>query len=144
VERLEHWATRSYDRFLISRAFTPYKWGENDCALFVADGIEAITGVDIAADFRGKYDDQASAMKAIKTIAKGKTIADAIAFCAAKYSILEWHQPLFAQRGDIATFNNEGRLICGLIHLNGRDIVAPGDSGLQRFPITLIDRAWHV
>jgi hypothetical protein len=128
----------------MSRAFTPFKFGENDCALFVADGIKSITGVDIAADFRGKYDSRASARKLVKAITNGATIEDAIEYCAAKYSLPEWKLPLFAQRGDMVTFNNEGTLLCGLIHLNGRDIVAPGETGLRRFPITLIERAWHV
>jgi hypothetical protein len=39
---------------------------------------------------------------------------------------------------------DEGRLITGLVHLNGRDIVAVGGEGLKRLPKTAVMRAWHV
>ena len=69
LKRAEHWATRAFYEFLLSRAHTPFVWGKTDCALFCADGIKAITGVDIASDFRGSmYIDEASAMQTIKAV----------------------------------------------------------------------------
>jgi hypothetical protein len=144
LKRQPHWATRGYHQFLIARAKMPFVWGANDCALFAADGILAIAGVDIAADFRGKYDDEASALEAIKTIAGGSTIADAAAYCAQKHGLGEWPHPLKAQRGDLVVIMESGRLIAGLVHLNGSDVVSVGQSGLLRMPITQIQRAWHV
>lgn len=144
ITRAQHWATRSFHEFLISRAKTPFTWGSHDCALFAADGILAMTGVDIAADFRGQYHDESSALEAIKSIAGGTTIADAAAYCAAKHGLVEWQFPLMAQRGDLAVLEESGRLIAGLVHLNGRHIVCAGESGLHRLPITDIKRAWHV
>lgn len=112
--------------------------------MFAADGIKALIGVDIAADFRGKYTDEVSAMSAIKTIAGGSTIADAAAFCAQKHGLVEWTHPLLAKRGDLAVVSESGRLIAGLVHLNGAHVVSPGDRGLLRIPITAIVRSWHV
>lgn len=40
---------------LESRAHTPFAWGRNDCAIFAADMVQAVTGQDFAAAFRGKY-----------------------------------------------------------------------------------------
>lgn len=146
MKRIEHWATRSFHAFLKVRAHTPFVWGKSDCALFAADGVEAITGVDIAADFRGKYADEAGAAEAIKSIAGGETIADAAAWCAAKHGLVEWAHPLCAQRGDLVVYvDPETKLpVSGLVHLSGRHIVAQGPNGLMRISISLVKRAWHV
>jgi hypothetical protein len=145
MERKQHWATRPYHRFLIAGARTKFKWGEWDCATFAAKGIRAMTGVDIADDFRGLYHDEASAMAAIEKVTgvKGGTIEDAAMYCANKHGLVEWEYPLMAQRGDLVVLEESGRLICGLVHLNGRHIVAAGEQGLKRLPITAVKRAWH-
>jgi len=126
----------------------PFIWGQNDCALFAADGIRAITGVDIAADFRGKYHDEASAMQAIKDICGGSTVADAAAYCANKHGLSELTKPLFAKRGDLVVVRNGldgfGSEIAGLVHLNGRHVVSVNDKGMFRFPIRSIVRSWQV
>ena len=144
LKRQLHWATRAYHQFLLARAQMPFAWGENDCALFAADGILAMTGVDIAADFRGKYSDEAGALEAIKTVAGGSNIADAAAYCAQKHGLGQWPHPLKAQRGDLVVIMESGRLIAGLVHLNGSDVVSVGQSGLLRIPVMQIQCAWHV
>ncbi len=144
MQRVDNWDTRAYHDFLIERASTPFEWGVNDCALFAADGIQAITGVDIAADFRGKYTDEAGAWQCIKDVTGGTTVADAAAYCTTQHSLTEWAHPLMAQRGDLVVFENGGALVAGLVHLSGRHIVAVGENGLYRFSITAIERAWHV
>jgi hypothetical protein len=144
MKRQPHWETREYHEFLLSRAKAPFVWGTNDCALFAADGIKAITGVDIATDFRGKYTDEASALAAIKTIANGTTVADAAAYCATKFGLTELTHPLKAQRGDLVVVRNaDGNAIAGLVHLNGFHVVSVATSGLIRLPITSVLRAWH-
>jgi hypothetical protein len=113
--------------------------------MFCADGIKAITGVDIASDFRGKYSTEEEAFALIKFLTGGTTAADAAAFCAKKHNLKEWPRPLCAQRGDLVAFKApSGFLVSGLVHLNGRHVVAMGHDGLYRFPISGIDRAWHV
>jgi len=103
-----------------------------------------MTGVDIAADFRGKYTNEASALALIKQLAGGSTVADAAAWCAAKHGLVEREYPLMAQRGDLVVLEDSGRLIAGLIHLSGRHIVAAGETGLKRILITAAKRAWKV
>jgi len=151
LKRQKHWDTRAFHLFLLARAKTPFAWGENDCALFAADGILAITGVDIAGDFRGKYADESSAMALIKTVCNGTTVADAAVYCAKQHDLVEWTakkggaaQPLMARRGDLVVFTAAtGALVAGLVHLSGRHIVAVGEEGLYRFPISKALRAWH-
>ncbi len=66
LTRLPDWRAR-LDDYLDSIEGRPFAWGELDCALFAADAVQAITGVDLAADFRGKYSDQAGAEAAVKS-----------------------------------------------------------------------------
>ena len=44
----------------------PFAWGTHDCALWAADGMLAVSGVDIGADFRGTYSTAMGALKALK------------------------------------------------------------------------------
>jgi hypothetical protein len=145
LTRVQHWDTRALHEFLLARASAPFAWGAHDCALFAADAIQAMTGVDIAEDFRGKYSDEAGAIAAIGEVCGGSTVADAAAYCAQKHGLAEWGMPLLARRGDLVVVRNgDGSLIAGLIHLNGRHIVAAGEKGLLRLPIRNALRAWHV
>ena len=146
LTRTEHWATRELQQFLLARAKTPFAWGSNDCCLFPADAIEAFTGIDIADDFRNKYATEADAWALIKTVTGGATVADAAAWCANKHGLVEWPQPLFAQRGDLVVIENAGNLIAGIVHLTGRHVVTMAETGIVKFPITrsLIKKAWRV
>jgi hypothetical protein len=149
--RKTHWATRELTEFLIARASQPFAWGSNDCCLFPADAIQALTGVDLAADFRGKYSTEVEAFALIRSVtgstAPSETaVADVAAWCAAQHRLMEWPQPLFAQRGDLVVIENGGRQIAGIVHLTGRHVVSMAESGLVKLLITptLIKRAWHV
>ena len=151
LPRKLHWETRALNDFLIARANTPFQWGVNDCCIFPADAIQAFTDTDIAADFRGKYTDEASAFALIQTVTgAGKdpttAVADAAAWCAAKHGLVEWTHPLMAQRGDLVVVENGGRLIAGLVHLSGRHVISMAETGIVKLLITpgLIRRAWHV
>jgi hypothetical protein len=138
LKRVKHWETRALHLFLIERSRAPFVWGVNDCATFAADGIKAVTGV-----FRGKYHDEAGALATIAAVCNGSSVADAAAYCAEKHGLGEWPRPLFARRGDLVVFHNGSNLIAGLVHLSGRHLVTVGPSGLYRYPITAIARAWH-
>ena len=49
--------------FINQRNCEPFKWGKNDCCLFVADWVLFATGNDVAADFRGNYRTENGAFK---------------------------------------------------------------------------------
>jgi len=145
LTRVRFWDTRAFHDFLIARASTPFAWGSNDCALFVADGICANTGTDIASEFRGRYHDEAGALATIAAVCGGLSVGDAAAHCAQLHALPELAHPLMAQRGDLVVFHApSGSLVAGLVHLSGRHIVAVGESGLYRFPISKVARAWRV
>jgi hypothetical protein len=149
LKRTVHWDTQEFDAFMRKRKDTKFEWGVSDCALLAADAILAFTGVDIASDFRARYADEATAKAAIEKVTgiKNGTVEDAAAHCAAKHGLKEV-PPLMAGRGDLVVLSDAGRIIAGLIHLSGRHVVAQGEAGLKKIPLTvkpaLILRAWKV
>ena len=144
LTRTAHWATREFHDFLMARAFAPFVWGKNDCSLFAADAIQSFTGVDLAADFRGKYSDEAGALALCKQVTGTATVEAAAVYCAQKQGLVEWQAPLCARRGDLVLVEDEGRLISAVVHINGREAVTVGADGLKRLPIWDVRRAWSV
>jgi hypothetical protein len=146
LTRTPHWATRELHQFIVDCTPTKFAWGSHDCALMAADAILEMTGVDIAADFRGLYSDEAGAKAAIEKVTgvKNGTVEDAAAYCAAKHGLAELTHPLMAQRGDLVVLEDAGRVIAGIVHLSGKHIAAAGEAGLKRMDIMKIKRAWRV
>ena len=147
LTRKASWDTGDYGAWITQVHLhpEPFAWGKQDCCLFAADGVQAITGVDIAQDFRGNYTDQTSAFALIKSITGGTTVADAAAYCATKYGMQEWKAPLCARRGDlVAVKNNDGQIIAGIVSLNGRDVLCMSETGVINLSIRQVVRAWKV
>jgi hypothetical protein len=46
---------RRLDELVRARLDAPFAWGTNDCAMFAADCVMALTGEDFLAEFRGTY-----------------------------------------------------------------------------------------
>src|SRR5690606_24088577 len=96
--RLEGWEIAFFE--LIRDARTrPFAWGDHDCCLFAADVIRALTGVDVAADLRGRY---STAIGAKRVITREGGSLDALA--EARFpalGITELPAAAYAQRGDI-------------------------------------------
>ena len=149
LRRHTHWATQGLHGFLREHRQAAFAWGTNDCCTFAANAIESFTGVDLAADVRGKYSDQASAFALIRTITgagqdPATAVGDAAAYCAKRYGLEEWSHPLLAQRGDLVVVENGGGLIAGIVHLTGRHVISISEAGPVKLSITAIKRAWHV
>lgn len=53
-ERHQDWRTNLV-QYLSEISRRPFSEGQNDCALFLAGGVAAMTGVDYAATYRGRY-----------------------------------------------------------------------------------------
>ncbi len=144
--RTVHWATRELHAFLSARATAPFAWGSNDCALFAADAIQAFTGTDIAAEFRGRYTDRASAFALIRQVTGKGTVADAAAWCAERHGLAEYPNPRFAQRGDLVIVDvasDDGTELAGLVHTNGQ-VVTVSEKGPLLLPISKAVRAWKI
>ena len=87
-----------------------------------------MTGTDIAAEFRGKYSDEATAAAVIKAYAGGGleelTVKVAVAHGMKEVS------PKLAQRGDLVLFETALGATLGIVHLNGQRACSVGLKGI--------------
>ncbi|WP_312838456.1 DUF6950 family protein [Pantoea piersonii] len=111
----------------------PFSWGEHDCCLFAADCVEAMCGEDFAAEFRGKYDSETGAKKAL--LRGGGSLERVLA------RFLDEVSPSLIQRGDVAVVENAGRRCAGVFY--GGSVWVPGDNGLVSLRGNLLS-AWRV
>jgi hypothetical protein len=65
LDRLPDWRARLGHHGRAS-ARCPFAWGAHDCALFAAGAVQAITGLDIAAEWRGRYTTARGAMRVLR------------------------------------------------------------------------------
>ena len=93
MARLPDWERR-LSEYLSTPGRDVFVWGTNDCALFAAGAIMAMTGDHPAPEFVGAYDDQHGAAEALRTLGAGTL-----------FRTFDTRLPRkavgFAQRGDI-------------------------------------------
>ena len=128
--------------YLKQLAREEFVWGKNDCALFVANCLEILTGVDYAKDYRNLYTTEEGAIKALQDIGQG-SLKKTFAHLANSKG---WKpvKPSFAQRGDMVLFVLEGNHTMGIVHLDGLNIVALGEQGLITRPLEEAQIIWGV
>jgi hypothetical protein len=134
MKRFEDWPRRLAAAIEAARG-RPFCWGEHDCLLFAADVVHAITGLDPAASWRGRYDSRAAAahhlselggLEAVVTGALGTPLS----------------HPTLAQRGDVVMVDtNEGPAL-GVC--NGANAACAGPEGLTFKPMPVWRLAWRV
>lgn len=107
MSRLPDWPKRLHAYIVETRAL-PFEWGTHDCALFAAGAVEAVTGEDPAAKWRGQYTTEAEGMALIRAAG----FADHIA--AARH---ERHScpVLKAQKGDLAILDSPDGQALGVV-----------------------------
>ncbi len=117
----------------------PFAWGRHDCALFACELVGAATGVDYAADFRGRYRSAAGAARLLKRFAGGGL--EAAAEKITRDNGLEEVPPLMAQRGDFVLVDETAGPALGVCL--GSHIVAAGPMGAVLRPLDAARRAWR-
>jgi hypothetical protein len=121
-----------------------FSYGRWDCCLFVCTAVSVMTGVDLAAGFRGAYSSRSEARHAIFAYCGSTSVQAVVEAVTAKYGIEET-AVLHARRGDLVLVTRSGRdYSLGLLALNGRDIVLASARGLWTIPVSSALRAWHV
>ncbi len=132
-----------FEAFLSRNRSRRFRYGSWDCCLFVADAIEAMTGTDVASEFRGRYDSRATAVKVTKEYCGRASIAvlASAVFSAAGFTEVA---PAFAQRGDAVLIRRSRDFSLGIVALNGMDVVITSNRGLWKLPLSRATRAWRV
>ncbi len=126
----------------------PFAWGRNDCALLACGLVEAATGVDYAAPFRGRYRPAAGAARALRRFLgpaspklRRAGLLEAVAEKITRDSGLEEVPPLMAQRGDFVLVDETESPALGVCL--GSHIVAAGPMGTVLRPLAAARRAWR-
>jgi hypothetical protein len=142
MTRLPDWEKRLHAA-LIERMSQPFAWGTHDCALFACDCILAMTGVDAAAWFRGKYRNHNGARRVMRKFTGGyglESLADQIARQHRVHEV-----PITkAQRGDLLLLDSRMGPTLAIVSLDGFRACAASPQGLESFPVLQARRAWRI
>lgn len=130
MQRISTWE-QALSEYIASKRDAPFEYGVNDCCMFAAGAVLAMTGIDAMEEYRGKYKSQASSIRALKEIGGGnlESIIDS------KFPVIEIG---LAHRGDIAFFDNS----LGIVMENFAWFAS--DDGLERVPRSMWDKVWSV
>ena len=137
TQRLPDWQTR-LAALMASRRTTPFAWGGQDCCLFAADAVLAVTGHDPAADLRGTY---TTATDALRVLNKAGGVAGVAIKRAGPVVAVALAQP-----GDIGLLKLDvpnPLAATALAVYGGSCWHAPGEHGLTSYPESAIVRAWR-
>ena len=131
--RLPDWQTR-LEAFVRQRQHLPFAWGSNDCCLFAADAVLAITGHDLAPGLRGAYSTPQQGLR--RVAARGGVQAIACKALGAATG------PLRARVGDIVLVQIDGQDALGLC--NGTSVLGPSAAGIVAMGMGSALAAWKV
>ena len=124
--RLPDWRNRLV-KYLLDVGRTPFRDGVHDCALFFAGGVQAMTGHDYAAAYRGRY----TPLRGGFRILRKDGFRDHIALAK---SHLSEKPAAFAQAGDGAHVEAPEGDALGIVQ--GASIYVLLPSGLALVPLT--------
>lgn len=132
LRRLPDWQPR-LAQLISKRMQHPLAWGLHDCAMFAADAVQAVTGVDLAEDLRGTY---STAEGAEATLQQHGGL---VGLCVQRLGPVV--RASMAQPGDIGLAqvgDKRGLVVCGGAHFLG-----VGALCLQPLPPSVVLRAWR-
>lgn len=128
--------------FLADARGRKFRWGIWDCCLFAAGAVEAITGIDPAAELRGKYMTKKEARLLMSDFAGGG-VSETIWRIASGYGCKEV-SVLTAQRGDIVIAETSLGDALGVIGMDGRFALFAGPEGVTTLPVSVCRNAWRI
>lgn len=132
--RLPDWEDR-LSAYLGSTLSLPFAWGQHDCLLFAGGAVEAVTGIDLTAQHRGRYASRNAARRHLWAMGHRGVRA-----CIS--AVLQPCVPAQARRGDILMADGMAGVCIGADGLFiGRDETA---DGLIRVPTLDCSRGWRV
>jgi hypothetical protein len=131
MKRLHDWQLR-LEAFARERTPRPFEWGSNDCALFAADCVQALTGQQVCPELRG-YDGRG----ALRLLEEHGGLHG-----LASKALGEPIPPVFATVGDVVLVRmGEGEAL-GIC--NGGVVIGPGPDGMAVVGMEAALAAWRV
>lgn len=116
----------------------PFAWGTNDCFTIAAEIITEISGKeDVLKDYRGRYNNAASAQRFIKQFRHG--VRGAALHILREFPQIHVHS---AKRGDIVLLRQGDREIMGVCL--GAEVAAPAEDGIHFLPLKQAVLAWGI
>jgi hypothetical protein len=140
--RFEDWPSR-LSSYLEERRSVPFCYGTHDCCLFVGDAIVAMTGTDIAAQFRNSYRSSLGALRRIRSYLSRRAALEGIAEAVFAAHTVPEIPARHAARGDVLLLALPSGDTLGLVSLSGC-VIAAAECGWLSFPLTCARRAWRI
>ncbi len=138
LQRKDLWVS-AYHAAIEEVRRTPFSWSSHDCVVGLAARVVlAITGIDLAAQWRGQYDDAISAYRVLQELGCS-TVADLAANFLPEYE----HQAQ-AHLGDIAAIPTDTLFGHVLGVFNGENVAVLTEQGLGWYPRRAVTRAFRV
>ena len=129
--RIDNWP-HYFHEAVEARRQQPFEWGRNDCVMFAAACVEAMTGESPIKDLKPWKSDKT----AHKRMAE---VGGFEAWLDSNYKRIEWHE---AMRGDIGIMDQSAGPI--IVVSVGTGWVGPSDEGLTQSPPNAVRLAWRV
>jgi len=136
IIKLVNWYTNLVN-LIDERRTTPFEPGYHDCGLWASDCVKAMTGVDLAAQFRGQY----TTIEEGLALLQAAGYADQVEFAAAEFRECG---PTYVQSGDIAAISTPIGWATGVVMGHIVYVVTPGDGGLGILSISRVERAFQI
>jgi len=135
--RLADWPERLH-AYIESRRHEPFAWGRNDCAMFAAGAVCAMTGARLGSLLPAVWGSKGDAAHLLADL--GGIEAGAVRMLGEP---LRGLPARFAPRGSVVLVPIQQRLTLGL--MMGRDVwCAPGEAGLVFRPAAEVRIAWVI
>lgn len=132
MTRLPDWRHR-LAAWLAQTARAPFEPGRHDCALFASGAVLAMTGVDLAADWRGRYRTIRGGIRVLRKAGH----ADHIALAAAHFAPTARPRP-----GDLAVVPTPDGPALGVVQ--GTHVYVPAPVGWALVPLSAATQFFEV
>lgn len=140
-ERLPDWEAR-LSEWIVANRSREFAWGEWDCILMACSAVEALTGEDPAAEYRGRYSDAHGAAKALRKLGKGTLLKTIDAEFERRPVGMARRGDLIMRKGAIGVcVGGAGLFVGDAEHVETGEVVG---SGLVPIPRAEFGKAWTV
>ncbi len=132
TRKAEGWQAR-LAAYLNDCSRRPLVYGQHDCALFAAGAVQAMTGLDLAADWRGRY----ATLRGGLRVLRAQGYADQVALAAAHLPEAATPRP-----GDLAVIDTPHGPALGVVQ--GAMVYVLGEDRLSLVPVSAAIRFFEV